>query len=282
MTNKPINEQALFVSAVQYATEAGRLIAKRMRVQHQIEGKVNHADLVTEADRISEAFIRGKIAEDYPDHWILSEETDGSTDPFEWIARSPDGCGWIIDPIDGTINYIHGIAHFAVSIGVMKDGRLLHGVVYNPLTHELFHATAGGGAYLNQTRIRVRTDRSLDQALLATGFQAADWKPDSIAASQVGHTTGISRSVRILGAASLDLCLVACGQLSGFWHDGLYPWDVAAGLLIVREAGGVVTDASGKTYALSDRTLVASNPDLQGALLALLYDSVHLPEITNL
>ncbi len=257
----------MLASAIRYAKEAGDQILRGMSEPYRIRDKANHADLVTEVDLRSEQLLRQAIARDYPDHWILSEETDGAGDPFRFMEQPLPGCGWIVDPIDGTINFVHGIEHFAVSIGIMKDGCLLHGVVYNPSTGELYHASAGKGAYRNGQPIRVSEERSLPDATLATGFQASDWREGSRAIAQMNRIAGTARTVRIFGAASLDLCLVACGRLSGFWHDGLYPWDVAAGLIILLEAGGAATTASAGPYRLSERSLVASNPALQSGLL---------------
>ncbi len=261
---------SLMASAMSYALEAGEQIVSRMKEPYDIQDKVNRSDLVTEVDLHSERLIRGRIVRDYPDHWILSEETDGAGDAFERMKRPVPGYGWIVDPIDGTINFVQGIPHFAVSIGIMKDGELLHGVVYNPVSRELYRATLGQGAYRNGERLRVSTEDAIGNAVLATGFQASDWRPDSVTERQIKRTVGVSRNVRVLGAASLDLCLVASGALTGFWHDGLHPWDVAAGVLIVREAGGEATDASGKPYELSDRRLFASNGQLLESFLALI------------
>lgn len=263
--------KTLLGSAIRYAMEAGDQILSRMSAPYRVGDKINRADLVTDVDLHSERFIRERIGRDYPDHWILSEETDGGLDAFGLMARPAPGIGWIIDPIDGTINFVHGIPHFAVSIGIVRDESLLHGVVFNPATRELFHATRGEGARLNGDPIRVGAEADIGRALLATGFQASDWRRDSVAAAQVSRIAGISRSVRILGAASLDLCMIACGRLNGFWHDGLYPWDVAAGQLIVREAGGTVTNGEGDPYAWSDKRLIASSPELHGELLSLLF-----------
>ncbi|MBB6671951.1 inositol monophosphatase family protein [Cohnella nanjingensis] len=271
MNEDQIYENPLLASAIRYAKEAGEQILQRMSAPYRVGDKVNRADLVTDVDLHSEQFIRAAIGRDYPDHWILSEETDGARDAFGFMELPVPGFGWIIDPIDGTINFVHGIPHFAVSIGIVQDGSLLHGVVFNPATRELYHASRGDGAFLNGKRIRAGAETDIGRALLATGFQASDWRQDSVAAAQVSRVAGISRSVRILGAASLDLCMIACGRLSGFWHDGLYPWDVAAGLLIVREAGGAVTNAEGEPFSMSDKTLVASNAYLHGDLLSLLF-----------
>ncbi|KKC46521.1 hypothetical protein VE23_04315 [Paenibacillus sp. D9] len=265
------HEEQLLASAIAYAREAGEQIVRRMKEPYTLGDKVNRSDLVTEVDLLSEALIRKRIGLDYPDHWILSEEQDGSGDCFGFIGAPPPGCGWIVDPIDGTVNFVHGIPHFAVSIGIVKDGIPLHGVVYNPATGELFQATKGRGAFLNGIRLQADSEGDIACSLLATGFQASDWRQDSFAASQVARVAGVSRSVRILGAASLDLCHIASGRLSGFWHDGLYPWDVAAGLLIVQESGGVVTNDRGEPFALQHKRLVASNPNLQPSLLSLLF-----------
>ncbi|TVX96700.1 inositol monophosphatase family protein [Cohnella terricola] len=271
MNDNPTHITSVLASAIRYAEEAGQQILNRMTTPYRIDDKVNRSDLVTEVDLMSDSLIRERIGSDYPDHWVLSEETKSPGDPFDMMKMPAPGYGWIIDPIDGTTNFVHGIPHFAVSIGIVQDGSLQHGVVYNPMTRELYHASRGEGAFLNGTRIRASEENDVGNAVLATGFQASDWNPDSVAAAQVARIAGTTRSVRILGAASLDLCMVACGRLSGFWHDGLYPWDAAAGLLIVMEAGGIVTNAAGEPFSLSDKTLVASNPHLHRALLSLLY-----------
>ncbi|ASS65435.2 MULTISPECIES: inositol monophosphatase family protein [unclassified Paenibacillus] len=268
---EPEIEEELLTAAIAYAREAGEQILRRMKEPYALGDKVNRSDLVTEVDLHSENLIRSRIGCRYPDHWILSEEQDGSRDCFRFIADPPPGYGWIVDPIDGTVNFVHGIPHFAVSIGIVKDGSPLHGVVYNPATDELYQASRGGGAYLNGNQLRADAEGDLACSLLATGFQASDWRKDSVAASQVARVAGVSRSVRVLGAASLDLCHVASGRLTGFWHDGLYPWDVAAGMLILQESGGVVSNAGGEPFALHDKTLVASNPSLQPGLLSLLF-----------
>ncbi|MFD2333537.1 inositol monophosphatase family protein [Cohnella sp. GCM10020058] len=260
---------AVLASAIRYAQDAGDQIVKRMSDAYGISGKLNLSDLVTDVDLQSEGLIRGWIARDYPAHWLLSEESDGAGDPFALMRQPPPGYGWIVDPIDGTINFVQGIPHFAISIGIMENGELLHGVVYNPLTRELYQATAGKGASLNGKRLQTSEQDDIGRAVLATGFQAADWRPESVTLARMGRVVGISRNVRIHGAASLDLCWVASGRLTGFWHDGLYPWDVAAGVLLVREAGGAVTNAEGHPYKLHNVRLVASNPGLQAALLAL-------------
>lgn len=270
MNEEQIKDYRILASAIEYAREAGQLITQLMERPYDIRDKVNLSDIVTEVDLQSERLLRSRVGRDYPDHWILSEETDCSGDAFERMEEPASGYGWIIDPIDGTINFVHGLPHFAVSIGILKDGQLLHGVVYNPVTCETYYATRGEGAYLDGVRLQVSEEHRIGHALLATGFQASDWRANSVNTALMNRIAGVARNVRILGAASLDLCLVASGHLTGFWHDGLYPWDVAAGMLIVQEAGGSLTNRSGGPFNLSDRTLIATNPKLQDDLVALL------------
>ncbi|GFZ79107.1 inositol monophosphatase [Paenibacillus marchantiophytorum] len=205
-------ENAIMQDAIRYVKEAGKLIMDLINMPLHIQEKKNHSDLVTEVDVRSEQLLRGRITRDYPMHWILSEETDGGReDSHHTLLDPPAGYGWIIDPIDGTINFIHTLAHFAISVGIVRDGVPICGVVYNPVTNELYSGRKQGGAFLNGHPLQVGTEQELSQALLATGFQAIDWKPNSVVVEQIGRMTGIVRSVRIMGAASLDLCLVASG-----------------------------------------------------------------------
>lgn len=252
-------EQNLYESAINYARQAGILIMERMENKGEIAHKKNASDLVTEVDKLSEDLIRSQIQREFPGHWILSEEDCGQEDAFQAFKEHDRGYGWIIDPIDGTTNFIHGIPHFAVSIGIVKDGEPVIGVVLNPMTGELFTARKSQGAFRNGLPIQAAKEITLNEAVLATGFQANDWKSGSRVVKQIDQLAGKSRSVRIFGASSLDLCMVASGKLTGFWHEGLNPWDTAAGVLILTEAGGMVTDKTGKTYRLYHDSLVASN-----------------------
>ncbi|MCD9025082.1 inositol monophosphatase family protein [Cohnella silvisoli] len=264
-------EDTLLQDATRYAREVGEQIVSFMKKPLRIQEKKNVSDLVTEVDLLSERILQERITSDYPEHWMMSEETDGSLrNAHEAFLLPQTGYGWIIDPIDGTTNFIHGFPHFAISIGIVKDEQLVCGVVYNPITNELYCARRGHGAYLNGRLIQVDSESQLEHALLATGFQADDWRPNSPVIEQIGRFTGKSRSVRIVGAASLDLCLVASGKLTGFWHEGLYPWDVAAGVLIIQEAGGRVTNREGSPFRLSDNSLVASNGSIHQTLLSFL------------
>ncbi|WP_083681795.1 inositol monophosphatase family protein [Paenibacillus sp. FSL A5-0031] len=264
-------EDTIMRDAVRYVKEAGALILELMKQPLQIHEKKNQSDLVTIVDMQSEELLRNRIMNDYPSHWILSEETDGCReDSHHLMLQPPLGYGWIIDPIDGTTNFIHKMAHFAISVGIIKDGIPIGGVVYNPVTDELYFGRKHGGAFLNGIPIQVGQEQELGQALLGTGFPAKEWKANSSVVEQIAKITGAARDVRIIGSASLDLCLVASGRLTGFWHDGLYPWDVAAGLIIIQEAGGKISNRAGNEFKLSDDTLVASNSYIHHSLLAVL------------
>lgn len=268
MNKEQVSNDTLLNSAIRYVKEASQLIMGHINDPLQMKEKINHSDLVTEVDVQIEQFLCNSIKVDYPEHWILSEEACAQKDAHQMMKHPLEGYGWIIDPIDGTINFIHRIQHFAISVGIMKDGLLVCGVVYNPITKELYTAQTGAGAFLNGQQIHVGTEHEISDALLATGFQAVEWKTNSSVLEKIGKIVGKSRNVRILGAASLDLCLVASGRLTGFWHDGLYPWDVAAGSIIIQEAGGIITNRDGDPYHLSDHTLVASNQRIHQSLLS--------------
>lgn len=262
------SEESLLQSAIEYAKQAGELIRGRVGKLNDIQEKKNVSDLVTEVDLLSESFLRGSILQDYSGHWILSEEDNGKSNSYEALLKKGPGYGWVLDPIDGTTNFIHGIPHFAVSIGIIRDLEPIIGVVYNPLTDELFHARKHFGAFRNGTPIRTGKEKGIDESLLAAGFQAEEWGPDSSLLRQMNRLAGACRNLRMNGAASLDLCWIAMGRLTGFWHSGLHPWDTAAGMLIVREAGGKVTDHLGNDYRLHHDTLVASNGTIHSQFLS--------------
>lgn len=279
-------EETLLQEAILYAKDAGSLIIALMNEPLQVREKINFSDLVTTVDVKSEERIRELILASHPDHWILSEETDGvAGDVRPGLAKPREGYGWIIDPIDGTINFVHRFAHFAISIGIIKDGQPIIGVVYNPVTRDLYTARAGAGAFWNGSKLAVGTERDFGEALVATGFQATAWREDSVVLRQIRSIAGKARNVRILGSASLDLCHVAAGRLTGFWHDDLYPWDVAAGIVIIREAGGEVTNGEGEPFVLGDDTLVASNGNIHETFLEALsggQEATHESEASDL
>lgn len=219
--------------AVSAARTAGNFISRSLdRVdQLTIESKGRN-DFVTQVDRSAEAEIIKVIRKAYPQHAVLGEETGASGD---------NEVVWIIDPLDGTTNFLHGLPHFAVSIGIQVRGKLEHGVIYAPSTQDLYIATRGGGATLNNRKIRGSTAKELDSALIGTGIPI---KPELLDAYMPMLKTIASNSagIRRAGSAALDLAYVAAGRLDGFFELGLKPWDMAAGIVLVQEAGGTVTE----------------------------------------
>ncbi|MGE3841326.1 MAG: inositol monophosphatase family protein, partial [Vicinamibacterales bacterium] len=220
-------------------------------------------DLVTEVDLASEACVRALIGERFPDHAILAEEGDGEAGR----QRRPDGYCWVLDPLDGTTNFAHGLPMFAVSLGLEYDGTAVFGAVYDALREELFTAERGGGAFLNGERLRVSDAGSLIEGLLCTGFPYDVHTRTDDLVQLFGRFLRRARAVRRLGAAALDLCYVAAGRLDGFWEAHLKPWDTSAGALIVSEAGGVVTTWTGEPYQSREPGLVATNGRLHDEML---------------
>jgi len=218
-------------------------------------------DFATEVDRAAEQEIIGIISRAYPQHAFLAEES-GRSGESETV--------WIIDPLDGTTNYIHGLPHFAVSIACQHRGRLEHAVVYDPMRQEIFSASRGEGARLENRRIRVSNRTGLEGALVATGFPfraQRDYIDPYLA--MLKSVMASAAGVRRPGAAALDLAYVACGRVDAFWEFGLSPWDTAAGALLIQEAGGRIGTLSGEPYDLSPN-IVAGAPRVYEALLALI------------
>ncbi len=242
-------------TAISAALKAGNFIARSMdRLDTlQVNNKAPQ-DYVTEVDQRAEQIIIETIRKAYPSHDFWGEESGFNDNGSESV--------WIIDPLDGTTNFIHGMPHFAVSIALRHQGDLTQAVIYNPMTQELFTATKGSGAQVNNRRIRVANRRSMEGALLGTGFPyRAEHNIDRYLESfRLLHpdTAGIRRP----GSAALDLAFVAAGRFDGFWEFGLSPWDIAAGVLLVREAGGLVGDLSGGTTHMSSGNILAANPRL--------------------
>ena len=223
--------------------------------------KKGDIDLVTKADLESEKIIIETIRHRYPDHGILAEESGKDHADADYL--------WTIDPLDGTTNFAHGLGIFGVSIAFSAMGETQFGVVLNPVTGELFSATTGKGAELNGRPIRVCATKALSESLLVTGFP---YNFKEIMPSVFDRFTQFmmaSQGVRRLGSASLDLCYVACGRFEGFWEQNLKPWDTAAGAIIAREAGAMVTDFSGEPYVGAKKEILAANPDIHGQMLAL-------------
>jgi len=249
-------------TAIKAARSAGKII---MRHSHELDRLTietkGRNDFVSQVDQRAEAAIIDVIRKTYPEHAILAEESGRhSGDEFEWI----------IDPLDGTTNYLHGYPQFAVSIAVHHREKPYQAVVFDPARDELFTASRGGGAQLNDRRIRVSSVGLLDSALLATGFpfKSMAFLESWIETFRVllPRTSGVRRA----GSAALDLAHVACGRLDGFWEFGLKPWDMAAGCLLIEEAGGRVGDFAGKNNFLVSGNLVAGNPKIYEEVLRLI------------
>ncbi|MEO5331961.1 MAG: inositol monophosphatase [Magnetococcus sp. YQC-5] len=252
--------------AVRTALKAGILARELFDRRYELEIK-NKAkkDQVTTADLALEKEILSQLKKGYPQYGVLAEEKGGE-------IRSDRPC-WIVDPIDGTLNFIHGVPHFAISIGLIEGNTLLGGVVYDPMRDELFAAERGRGAFLNDRRIRISRDRSLNDALLATGFPHR--RQESIIPYQkaFGAFFAVVQDQRRQGAAALDLAYVAAGRYDGFWELGLSPWDIAAGAVLVQEAGGLISDfARGSGFLLSGNVVAASDA-IHGPMLDIIQDS---------
>ena len=243
--------------ATQIAREAGALLMEYFHQHVAIEYK-GDADLVTIADRKSEALIRQRLREHWPSHDVLGEEGG--------LQDTGSDYRWYVDPLDGTTNFAHGFPVFCVSMGLEHKGRRIAGVIYDPTRDELFAAEQGSGAYLNQQRIHVSKTANLAESLLATGFPShkRHKNPNIFFYHQITLRT---HGVRRAGSAALDLCCVACGRFDGFWEFNLNPWDTAAGVLIVEEAGGKITNFRGGPFELTSRETLASNNLLHEALL---------------
>ncbi len=237
--------------AVRAARNAGTIISRSVeRIDSLTIDTKAQNDFVTEVDRLAEQEIIQTIRKSYPDHAILAEESG---------QQPGDEYEWIIDPLDGTTNFLHGFPQFAVSIAVRHRGRLEHAVVYDPMRQELFTASRGAGAQLDDRRIRVSRRKGLEGALIGTGFPFKQQQHLDVYMETFKALFPMTAGIRRPGAAALDLAYVAAGRLDGFWEIGLQPWDMAAGTLLIQEAGGLVGDFSGNNRFLETGNLVAGN-----------------------
>jgi myo-inositol-1(or 4)-monophosphatase len=249
--------------AVRAARRAGAIINRAARdVELLAVARKRHNDFVTEVDKSAEAAIIEILHRAYPDHAILAEESGARAG-----AAGESEYTWIIDPLDGTTNFIHGFPQYAVSIGLKHKGVLAQGVIYDPTKNELFTATRGRGAYLNERRIRVSKRIQLGEALIGTGFPFRDLEGLDEYLSMFREITTRTAGIRRAGAAALDIAYVAAGRLDGFWEMGLSPWDMAAGALMVQEAGGLVGDFRGDSDYLDSGRIVCGNPKIFAQLV---------------
>jgi myo-inositol-1(or 4)-monophosphatase len=246
--------------AVRAARQAGSIIHRATHDGGALNVRSKRAnDFVTQVDQAAEQAIIDTVRKAYPDHGFLAEESGASGEKAEHV--------WIIDPLDGTTNFIHGFPQYCVSIGVQHRGGLAHAVVYDPNRNELFTASKGGGAFLNDRRIRVSPQIKLGDALVGTGFPFKELERLELYSRQLQHMMKNCAGVRRAGAAALDLAYVACGRLDAFWELGLSPWDMAAGVLLITEAGGLVGDLQGEQTFMESGDIIAATPKLFPPLL---------------
>lgn len=244
------------------ARAAGNLLRLGYEREHQVDYK-GEIDLVTEVDRQSEAFLLGEIKRLFPGHQIVSEEIG--------VVPGAEGDRWYVDPLDGTVNYAHGVPIFCVSLAYARRGTVVLGAVYDPLRDELFTAERGRGAWRNGRPIHASAAADLQKSLLVTGFPYDAWSSPRNNLEYFGRFARLTRGVRRLGSAALDLCYVAAGRFDGYWELSLNPWDVAAGGLIASEAGARVTALDGGAdYLTPPCSLLAAAPGLYDKMLAIL------------
>ena len=257
--------------AVKAARRAGGIInraAQNLDLLHV--SRKAHSDFVSEVDGAAEEAIIGTLRDAYPDHAILAEESGAQGDAGKSEYR------WLIDPLDGTTNFLHGFPHYSVSIGLMHKNLLTQAVVYNPSANELFTASRGGGAYLNDHRLRVSKRDKLGDCLIGTGFPFREFTHAEAYLSIFKDIMPRVAGIRRPGSAALDLAYVAAGRYDGFWEFGLSPWDMAAGCLLITEAGGLVGDMEGNDTYMHSGNVLAGNPRIFGQLLQII--APHLTE----
>jgi myo-inositol-1(or 4)-monophosphatase len=246
------------------ARKAARALVRDYgEVEHLQVSMKGPGDFVSSADIKAEKTLRAELKKARPDFGFLLEEGGE-------IAGADKSHRWIIDPIDGTTNFLHGIPNFSISIGLERDGELVAGVVYQPLGDEMFHGEKGSGAYLNERRLRVSARRKMDEAVITTGIPHKGRGDHARFLKELAAVMDCTAGIRRFGSAALDLAYVAAGRCDGYWEADLKPWDIAAGLVLVREAGGYVTDLDGGSTMLESGSLVAANDHLQRPLLTLL------------
>ena len=246
------------------ARKAGRSLARDFGEVEQLQVSLKGpANFVSAADHRAEDILHAELTRARPGYGLLMEERGE-------IAGADRTHRFIVDPLDGTTNFLHAIPHFAVSIALERDGELVAGLIFNPVSHELFTAERGKGAFLNDRRIRVAARTELAASIIGTGIPHAGRPSHDVFLAELRAVMATSAGVRRLGAASLDLAWTAAGRLDGFWERNLRAWDLAAGVVIVREAGGYVTDAGGKDAVLDTGSVVAGNEAIQRHLLKLI------------
>ncbi len=252
---------ALLNVMVQAALKAGKSLTRDFgEVQNLQVSLKGPGDYVSQADRKAEKIVKDELLKARPTYGFLGEES-------EEIKGTDGAHRWIVDPLDGTTNFLHGIPMFATSIGLERSGEIVAGVIYNPASDELFTAEKGGGAFVNDRRLRVSARKHLSDSVVGCGVPHLGQTMHGRFLVQLRHVMGEVAGVRRFGAASLDLAYVAAGRLDGFWEEGQHPWDMAAGLILIREAGGFTSDLTGGSDMFGSGTIVAGNEHIHKALL---------------
>jgi myo-inositol-1(or 4)-monophosphatase len=244
---------------IEIAKEAGNIVHEGFGKTIDIEFKTNESNLVTQIDKASEKKIINYVKKKFPTHGILAEESGESKNISEYL--------WVIDPLDGTTNFAHGLPIFSVSIGVLKNGITIAGVVYDVMQDIVYSAESGGGAYANNKSIFVSPNDKLQRALLVTGFPYNIAENPENAFERFIALTKASRGMRRLGSAAIDFCYVANGVFDGFWEVYLHPWDICAGKLILEEAGGIVTGFKGETIDIFSNKIMATNKHIHDQMV---------------
>jgi myo-inositol-1(or 4)-monophosphatase len=258
----PTSIDELRAAAEFAARRGGEVLRRRFEDARTIDLK-GEIDLVTDADRAAERAILEFLRAEFPEHGVVAEESAAG-------AVGGEGPRWYVDPLDGTTNYAHHVPHFCVSVAVWDGDGPLAAAVHQPLLDDLYTAARGKGATRNGERMQVSTQPGLAQALVATGFPYDVWSNPEAPLKLFATVLPKARGIRRFGAAALDLAYVACGRFDGYFELGLFPWDVAAGILLVQESGGIVTDLRGGSPGLDDRQILAANPAVHRELLQLL------------
>ncbi|MCH9769461.1 MAG: inositol monophosphatase [Gammaproteobacteria bacterium] len=254
--------------AIQAARSASKILVQFFDHLDRLEvNEKNPNDLVTQADLLAEQEIISIIRKSYPDHSILSEEAG---------KQEGNECCWIIDPLDGTANFVHGFPQFAISIAMQHRNQLEVALVYDPLSQEMFTASRGQGAQLNQRRIRVSNTKKLTKSLIGTGFPFREQAHLQPFLTTFQNVLPQAQGVRRAGAAALDLAYVAAGRLDGFWEAALKPWDMAAGALLIKEAGGLLSDFTGEQNYLQTGNIIAGSPRVFKELSQIVQESLRI------
>lgn len=249
------------------AQKAARGLVRDLgELEHLQVSRKGPADFVSKADRKAESVLQRELTKARPAYGLLMEESGT-------VVGTDTSNRWVIDPLDGTTNFLHGIPHFCISIALERDGDPFAGVIYSPIHDEMFVAEKGLGAFMNGRRLRVSARRRIDDAIFATGIPFKGIPDHDLFMRQLEAVMAISAGVRRFGSAALDLAYVAAGRYDGYWENGLNPWDVAAGIVLVREAGGFVSDISGGNRMLAGGGIVAVNSELHAFLVRLLQEA---------